>query len=266
VALALAFTATGCIASELQRAGAGVLDSLHARRGAVGAVAATLAESATTGVSRGLHDSLQPRMDSALVALLLRLRAHTDTLTDSLEGGLAAFIRTGLDSALDQLLTHRTRQVRASVTAAVPEWIGALGANTRTTLAPAIGEAADSAGTRLVRAVDAGLQGRLRPTLMALVQEVAESVRVSAGRTTTPILKRVSGIVWLVAGMVLTVVAGVVIVAWLRYRQTQRSLDAVATAVNKQGTADLKRAIKQEATDRQVEPWLHAYLTKRGLL
>ncbi len=251
MAVALAAAATACIASELQRAGTGVLDTLHARRGAVGAVAATLAESATIGAARGLHDSLQPRMDSAAA---------------SLEEGLATFIRTGLDSALDQLLAHRTGQVRASVSAAVPEWIGALGANTRAKLAPAIGEVADSAGTRLVRAVDAGLQGRLRPTLLALVQEVAESVRVSSGRTTTPILKRVSGIFWLIGGMVLAIVVGVVIVAWLRYRRTQQSLDAVATAVNKQGSDDLKRAIKIEATNRRVEPWLNVYLRKRDLL
>ncbi len=251
LALASACATAGCIASELQRAGTGVLDTLHARRGEVGAVAATVAESATTGVARGLRDSLQPRIDSVAA---------------SLEGGLATYIRNGLDSALDQLLAHRTGQVRASVTAAVPEWISILGANTRTKLAPAIGEAADSAGTRFVRAVDVGLQGRLRPTLVALVQEVAESVRVSAGRTTTPILKRVSGIVWLVAGMVVAIVAGVVIVAWLRYRRTQQSLDAVATAVNKQGGEDLKRAIKLEATNRRVEPWLHSYLRKRDLL
>ena len=251
LAVVFASAGTACIASELQRAGTGVLDTLHARRGQVGAVAATLAESATTGAARGLHDSLQPRLDSAAA---------------SLENGLASFIRHGLDSALDQLLAHRTGQVRASVTAAVPDWIGALGANTRAKLAPAIGAVADSAGTHLVRAVDAGLQGRLRPTLMALVREVAESVRVSAGRTTTPILKRVSGIVWLIGGMVLTVMVGVVIVAWLRYHRTRQSLDAVATAVNEQGSDDLKRAIQIQATNRRVEPWLNAYLRKRDLL
>lgn len=253
---------TACIARELQRAGTGILDTLHTRRAQVGAVTASAAESAVTGASRGLRDSLQPRLDSALTALLHRLRAQLDTMTDTLEGGLAAYIRGGLDSALGQFVANRSRQIHA----AVPDWIGAASTSARHKLAPAMGEVADSAGTRLVRTVNAGLQGSLRPTLLSLVQEVAESVRVSAGRTTTPLFKRLSGLFWGVGGMLVAVLATVVYVAWLRYRRSQQSLEAVATAVRQQGTDDLKRAIKVEATNRRVEPWLHDYLNQRNLL
>jgi len=260
--VAAALAASACIAGELKRAGGGVLDTLHARRALVGSVAATATESALAGVSRGLRDSLQPRIDTTLAGLLRRLRSQLDTMTDSLEGGLTAYIRGSLDSATDQLVAHRSSQLAA----AFPSWLAAASSAARTKLAPAMGLVADSAGTRLVRAVDVGLQGRLRPTLLALVREVAESVRVSAGRTTTPLLKRVSGIVWIIGGIVVAVVAGVVVVAWLRYRRSQQSLEAVASVVRRQGSEDLKDAIKAEATARKVEPWLHDYLSRRNLL
>lgn len=212
-------------------------------------------------------DSVRPRLDSTVVEFVDTIQTRVAGAEDS----TASFVRTKLDSALRELVSHSLVILRDSVRRSLNVWLDDVSQHGRTNIVPLAGEVADSATSRAVSSLNAGLTGPLRTTVLKLVMEIADSVRVAARRTVQEpafkaILSRLGVTGGLVAGGVIAaVIAGLAIMA-INLRRTHRALGAVTSAVHDHGSSELRGAVRDQALARNVEGWLHNYLAKRDLL
>jgi hypothetical protein len=246
----LAIAQATCFSSWGKQFASGSAEGLHQRRDSLAATADTVVRRAVYAASQAYGDSLQPRLDSTLQHIN---RSVGKLLTDN-ASSLKDSLRPTVDSLLDRAGDH---------------------------LVPLAGRLADTATWHAILALDQGITKVLQPTLHGLVRDArlqaestvrviraqAESTARSAAGAANKPISRLGQILWLVAGIVVAVVASGIAFIWWSYRRSQASLAVVAAAINDLGSAGsaVKESIKQRARAEKVEPWLHGFLVKRGL-
>jgi hypothetical protein len=253
-----------CFKKWGQDLGGGAVDAVRDRSGEL---LGPLRDSVVALAGRMYDDSLRPRLDSTLTALLDTLEGRVVALEDT----TAAKVEGRLNEALQELVAENLTLLRDSVQRSLSVWANQLSHSVRAQVLPVVADAADSAMSRAVNALDAGLAGPLRTTLLSLVVEISDSVRVAARRTVEEpavksFLQRLGLAGGLIAGAILAAAIAALVIISLSLRNSRRALEVVTAAIQDRGTPELKEAVQERATARKVEGWLHSYLEKKNLL
>lgn len=259
VAVALA----GCFDRWGASLGNSVVNAVKKRSGEV---VQPITDSVGAQLPRVYRDSLKPRVDSLVTGLFDTVQVRQGRMQDS----LATYLEGRLNRSVNRLLTDNIGLVRDSVDRALAVWLNTAGNRLRAEVVPLAGELSSSAVSHAVASLDSGIKGPLRSTLIALVREMADTIRAEARKSSQEVVepwyKRVGTLAKIIAGaIVLAVLAGGIFV-WAALRRSRKALEAVTTAIHDRGDDDLRAAVKAAATQRQVEDYLHDFLEKRDLL
>lgn len=225
------------------------------------AAVSAFAESSAHAVAVAFQDRLQPTLDSAVQALLTRGRADLRGAEES----LVAVIGGPLSDAMSRLVRTNLRVAGVEARSQLDLTVGRVASDLERDLTPALQRsivaATQSFGTQLAASVRTELRVAAESALAAAVRAGVESGSKTAQRS--PVWQAV---LWIGGGLIAALL--LVAAAWF-YRQHRKSvmaLDAVAGAVQRSGTPELKAQIKDRAADRNVDEWLHGYLVKRRYL
>ena len=238
--------------------GGGFITGVKTQDSALGKATAVAVDSAMNALTRSLRDSIRPQVDSTVARALVRLTAGIDTagkraarsikpVGDAADSQVARVLGTARESAdtTVRLLLKRARRTIDSMAATVPE----------------------TAAVHFMAGVNTGLNGTLRPTILKLVAEVADSVRSAADREArSPLFRTVGAFLWLLGGIVLAGLIGFCIMAWKGLHRTRTALEVVTGTIKTHGNQDLRDAIKANARSKKVEGWLDDFLNEKGLL
>lgn len=218
---------------------------------------------------RTYDDSLRPRLDASVAGVLDTVELRTARLEDS----LADFVEDRLNEALRALVDSNITHLRDSVRRSVSVWSAELARSVRRDLIPLVGAAADSAANRALVRLNASLAGPLGETLIRIVTAAADTIIEKAQGAVgeqreefQSLFDRIGRTGGIIVGGILLLLVGALVVVFINARNSRRALEAVTSVVRDRGSADLRNAIRNEASDRRVEGWLNGYLRKKNLL
>ena len=257
--------------------GCASLDSTGRRLGA------SVGSGVVSGATKSFKSQLTPALNRGVEGALRGARFQLDTASALLVergnqaiGGYGAqleqTVRGPLSDALQELVRANVRaageQGRAQATLLTGQLSADLGALTPR-LDSAVTHAAANATAAVTKQLAQDLRGELRTSLVAAAGDIADKAAARAVRSVDQGARRSPLVKWGIGiGVALAVAAlgAVAVRVYRELRHRQAALDAVAQVIRESQDPRLKEAVKERATQMNVEPWLNSYLKQRGYL
>ncbi len=251
---------SACFSKWGNSLGKGLVTGVKAQDDSLTAMGSEIAAAAVRSLAREYADSVRPQLEGTVRTAMADLNRGAD----SLKRNLATFVAGDLNRSVETLIRANTGVLRHEIDGSLDRWTNRILITAEDRLVLLASNLADTAMGSAVARLELGLRDQLRPVVLDIVREI----RAEVDTITTTATTSVSRLLWIVLGIVATLVIGVTVIVYIRYRKSRRSLAVVTRAIedmDRETGEPLKQRIEAEATAAKVEPWLRGFLIRQGI-